>query len=137
MSGVAKTALKEAKTTVKRTKNALKVHVSEIAAPTDRERVRTIAHLLLEQIESLVKQRSLRTPAAEEVRIKKHAAIFGDRDSCVDNLVALSELLLKLEKPQSTEILGQLPTSEELKMKDADLALVEHFVDRVRGRENA
>jgi hypothetical protein len=159
MTVAVKSSLKIAKNSVKKTKSSPKTRKSSEPPPSDITQVKEVAKLLLGRLEINIRNRSPLNPKKpkegtdektiaeiekkkkekEDQQKKQYETIFGKRP-CLDNLVTLADMMMKLEKAEAPTVPATLdnPTpSEELKMNDADLALVEHFVERVRGREDA
>jgi len=130
-----KTPLKRTKTEVPDTQNALLAQAPEIPPMNDRERLKLVANLLLDHLENIARQHKARSQESEKTREEKWKLLFGEKNSCMDNLVELTDLLLKLEQPTVAPALENPMHNPELAMNAADMALVDNFVSRVRGRE--
>jgi hypothetical protein len=142
-----------AKSAVKMTKNAIKTPKSSIkntkrakARLSDREKLQSIANLLLGRLEISIRRRTpikieKKDDPTTEIKSgteKKDEFLFGKNTSCVETLTGLTNLLLKLEQKETPDatIQAGFADSQELTMNDADVALVDGFVQRMRGTEN-
>lgn len=146
MKDVTKKALKVHENGVKASKKAVKARIVE-NPPQDRDRLRDLTHLMLDKLETAIKLRKPKVPqknkTEEEIAVlEKEAAeklkaslekLFGDKNSCLDSLCALSNLLLKLEQPAANPSMNAEPSNtSELAMNEADMALLQGFLGRVR-----
>jgi hypothetical protein len=150
----AESSLTVAKNSVKRPKNSVKKDKSSKPPMSDIAQIKSVANLLLGRLEITIRKlnpvnpkkpkgisdpkiaaaKEKETKKKETKRKKQYKEIFGD-GPCVDNLVTLADIMLKLEKAESNAppMQENYFSSPELTMNAADMALVENFVERVRG----
>ncbi|MBY0407807.1 MAG: hypothetical protein K2Q01_08945 [Rickettsiales bacterium] len=101
---------------------------------SDLARLRGITRLLIRKLEAAVKKPVEAKPEEDKQEgggVAEHDRVFGAKASLTSTLVVLSDLFLKLEGASA----GQAAAAEEgVAISDADAALVEAFVQRVRER---
>jgi len=131
-----KTTLQRTKPKVQSTKNDALTQAPEIPYISDRERIKSVVVLLLDYLETIARQKKPRSQEAEKTRDEKIKLLFGEKNSCMDNLVELTDLLLKLEQPTAVAQPENPIHNPELAMNAADMALVDNFVGRVRRKDS-
>jgi predicted ribosome quality control (RQC) complex YloA/Tae2 family protein len=124
------------KTPVRDMENPIRSQVSENEEVSDRDRLRTAAHLLLGHLEIAIRQHQARTQKSADAREKKMKILFGEKNTCMENLTELTNLMLKIEKPLAQET-TTVTNTETLTMTENDMALLNGFVSRIRGGNSA
>jgi hypothetical protein len=133
MTQTAQRDIKAPKIRIKRVKNAAKEQLSEMPEKTDRDRLHDMAILFLERLKMASNARAAYN---EDGKIMETAAgklyekIFG-KNSYVDTLMSLTNLLLKLEQPLAPDPAIDAGIAD-IELNPADVALLDDFVGRIR-----
>ncbi len=110
----------------------------------DLSRLKKIARAMLKQLETRVEEAANPTKTVEnapqieaKTKKKKSDSAPVGRDSPLSTLVTLTELIIKIDQAISKKtsgVSGDYPAYTGEALTDADVALVEAFVERVRNQ---
>lgn len=100
--------------------------------PTDIDRMRSVARRLLKKLESEIKQTLPDNEEEISAREKKYHLMFGSRSTYLSTLNSLADVLIKLEAGHAKSSPPEPPPPDDIPMSPADVALVEHFVNRMK-----
>jgi len=98
----------------------------------DVDRLRDVMRKMLNRLEAALDEMEVFDEAKIKQRSGQYDRLFGSKTSLAETLVMIAELLMKVEVFQGAREEGQGQQAMAIALPDADVALVEAFVQRMQ-----